>query len=206
VRVGRAARLLRRRVLARRRLLAALCVGGAVTAGLHAVSAPPPPTAVVMTAAHDLPAGTVLEESDLRAAHWPPEGVPEGLVDDAVGRVLAAPLREGESVTDVRLVGGGLAAAHPELTTMPVRLPDSGLVGLLSPGDRIDLLATDPRGGTSEVVAQDALVLATPPPGDGGSATAEPPGALVVLGVEPTAAPGVAEASVRWFLSYVFAQ
>ena len=132
-----------------------------------------------------------------------PDAVPDGVEQDAVGQTLAAPVRAGEPITDVRLVGAGLAAAHPDLATVPVRLPDSGLAALLEPGDRIDLIATDPQAGGSRVVAADALVLAIPP-SDEATATSAPPGALVLLGVAPTSVPDVTEASVRWFLSYSF--
>ncbi len=202
-RVRRLRRAVRRRVLARRRLLAALCAGAAVAAGLHAVAAPPPPTVTVLTAAHDLPAGSVLTSTDLRALPMPPDAVPDGIAGDAVGKTLAAPLRAGEPLTDVRLVGAGLAAAHPELTTVPVRMPDAGLVDLLETGDRIDLIATDPQAGGSRVVAADALVLATPASTDPADATSLA-GALVVLGVAPASVASVTEASVRWFLTYSY--
>lgn len=197
-------RTVRRTVLARRRLLAALCAGLAVAAGLRTLAAPPPPTVPVPSAAHDLPAGTVLEEADLRTVDAPPDRVPSGLVADAVGRTLASPLRAGEAVTDVRLVGARLATAQPGLTTMPVRFPDPGVAGLLATGDRVDLIATDPQGGASRVVAHDALVMATPPSTD--RAGTAPTGAVVVLGVPPVASLAVAEASVSQFLSYSFAQ
>lgn len=159
----------------------------------------------VLAAAHDLPAGTVLAADDLRALPLPPDAVPAGRSADPVGEVLAAPVRAGEPITDVRLVGEGLASAHPDLTTVPVRLPDADQVALLEPGDRIDLLATDPQAGGSRVVALDALVLATPPARESVTSTASP-GALVVLGVAPSSVPDVTEAGVRWFLSYSFSR
>lgn len=202
-RLRRLRRAVRRQVLIRRRPLAALCVGIAVAAGVHAVTAPPPPTVEVLGAARDLPAGAVLGDDDLNLVALPPDAVPEGSIADAVGRTLAAPVRAGEPITDVRLVGSDLADAHPDLTTLPVRLPDAGLADLLETGDRIDLIATDPQAGGSRVVAADALVLATPPTPDATGATS-PAGALVVLGVSPASVAGLTEASVRWFLSYSF--
>jgi Flp pilus assembly protein CpaB len=198
-------RAVRRTVLARRRVLAALFTAGAVAAGVHAVAGPPPPTVGVTTAARDLPAGTVLGADDVRQVDVPPDTVPEGVVDDATGQTLAAPLRSGEPVTDVRLVGAPLASAHPDLTAMPVRLPDPGSAGLLEAGDRIDLVATDPQAGGSRVVAYDALVLAIP----GGSREAEAgsvTGSVVLLAVDPTAVPAVSEAAARLFLSYAFSR
>lgn len=202
-RLARLRRDVRRRVLARRRLLAAVCTAVAVVAGLRTVTAPPPPTVTVMTAVHDLAAGSRVGPGDLRPLEFTPGSVPDGLADDPTGRTLASPVRAGEPITDVRLVGERLAAAHPDRTTVPVRLPDAGLVRLLQVGDRIDLVATDPQAGTTEVVARDVLVLATPRD-TAPSTGAAPPGALVVLGVTPTAATAVADASVRAFLSYSF--
>ena len=204
-RAQRVRRAVRRQVLARRRLLAALCTAGAVAAGLHAVAGPPPATVAVRTAAHDLPAGTVLREDDLGSVAFAAGSVPDGLAGDAVGRTLASPVRAGEPITDVRLVGAGLADAHPELTAMPIRLPDPGGVALLDPGDRIDLLATDPQAGGSRIVATGALVLAVPST----SSTADPAspgGALVVVGVLPSSVTLLSEASVRWFLTFAFSR
>lgn len=182
-----------------------MCAGVAVAAGVHAAAAPPPPEVAVLTAAEDLPAGTVLDADDVLTRPLPPDAVPDGVARDVVGSTLAAPLRAGEPITDVRLVGAGLAAAHPDLTTLPVRLPDAGLAELLASGDRIDLIATDPQAGGSRVVALEVVVLATTPASDVADATA-PPGALVVLGVPPAAVADVTEASVRWFLSYSFSR
>ena len=59
--------------------------------------------------------------------------------------MLAGPVRAGEPLTDVRLVGASLAAAYPGAVAVPVRLPDAGMAALLRVGDRIDLVAADPR-------------------------------------------------------------
>ena len=74
--------------------------------------------------------------------------------------MLAAPIGRGEVVTDVRLVGPGLALAQPGETIVPVRLPDAGMAALLRAGDEVDLLATDPGTGEAALVARDVTVLA----------------------------------------------
>jgi len=198
-------RSVRRAVLRRRRGLAALCVAAAVAAGVHATAAPPPPTTTVLAAARDLPAGNAIASDDVVAVELAPDAVPAGTVRDPVGRTLAGPLRRGEPVTDVRLVGEGLADAHPELATLPVRFPDAGAAALLEPGDRIDLVATDPQGGGARVVAADALVLATPGTDDA-SAGAGMAGVVVVVGVAPMAVNAVSEATVTWFLGYAWSR
>src|SRR4051812_23424966 len=174
-------RSLRRALLARRRLLAALLTATGVAAGLRAAGAEPPPTVLVTVAAHDLPAGEVVGPGDVRRVGFAPGSAPEGLAGDAVGRTLAAPLRAGEPVTDVRLVGPALADGYPGLVAVPVRLPDGAMAGLLRVGDRIDLVSADPQGGAAEVVAAAVPVLALPDvPAEAGAAGLT--GRLVVVG------------------------
>jgi len=202
-RLSRALRRVRRVVLARRRLLAAVLTGVAVAAGVQAATAPPPPSVGVLTAARDLPAGAVLDNDDLVTTEFTPGSVPSGATRDAAGRTLAAPVRRGEPVTDVRLLGPALTAGDPELTAVPVRLPDAEMVALLEVGDRIDLIATDPQGSGASVVATGVPVLAVPPPAPGTDGSGQP-GALVVVGVAPTEVSGLADAGVRLFLTYAF--
>ena len=97
-------------------------------------------------AARDLPAGQVLGAADLVAVGFAPGSAPAGAVDveTTTGRTLAAPLRAGEPVTDVRLVGPGLTDGYPGLAAVPVRLPDAGMADLLQAGDRIDLVVGGP--------------------------------------------------------------
>lgn len=196
-------RRVRRVVLARRRLLAALLAGVAVTAAVQAATAPPQPTVGVLTAARDLPAGAVIGSDDVASVDFAEGSVPSGVVRDAVGRILAAPVRRGEAVTDVRLVGPALTSGDPELTAVPVRLPDAGMVALLDVGDRIDLIGTDPQSSGASVVATGVPVLALPrtPVDAGGSGQ---PGGLVVVGAAPTEVTRLADASVRLFLTYAF--
>ena len=140
-------------------------------------------TLAVVVAGRDLPGGSPLSAADLQLARLPPSAVPGGalrLTSAAVGRMLAAPVRRGEPLTDVRLVGSRLVAAlGPGLVATPVRLADPAVAGLLRPGDRVDVLAApaDPALGTRPTVAAaDVPVLAVPaadPTGD--------QGALVVL-------------------------
>lgn len=192
-------------MLARRRLLAATLMGVAAAAGLRAVSAPPPETVPVLVARHDLAAGTLLSRTDVVTAQFAPGTAPAGLAADPLGRSLAAPLRSGEPVTDVRLVGPGLAEGHPGLVAVPLRLPDPGAVGLLRAGDRIDLLATDPRGRTARLLVPGALVLAVPA-ADGDLVGGVTGGRLVVLGVPEYSREELAGAAVQDFLSFSFAR
>jgi len=196
--------LVRRAVLRRRRLLAALLTAVAVAAGLHAVAAPPPATVSVVVAARDLPAGAELGPDDLVTAAFAPDSTPDDVVADPAGRTLAAPLRRGEPVTDVRLVGPQLTEGLPDLTATPVRLPDAGMVDLLQVGDRIDLVAADPRGSGAETVAADAPVLAIPSEAAAGPSTTGLPGRLVVLGLDQDAVATVAAAGVDSLVTFTW--
>ncbi|WP_243056503.1 SAF domain-containing protein [Nocardioides sp. SR21] len=202
-RLASVVRPVRRAVLARRRLLAAALTAVAVLAGLHATAAPAPPHVSVPVAARDLPAGTVLSAGDLTPVDFAPGSVPADLSFDAAGRTLAAPLRAGEPVTDVRLVGPALTEGYPGLSAVPVRLPDAGMAGLLRVGDRIDLVAADPQGGGADVVASGVPVLAIPDvePEVGASGLT---GRLVVVGAPPDEVAAIADASVRTFITIAF--
>jgi hypothetical protein len=136
---GRSARLF---VARYRRLIAAMCVAVAVAAAVRALAPPPAPTQVVLVAARDLPAGKTLVERDLRTARWSAGTVPEGVLPVAEGRVLASPLRAGEPVTDVRVVGPGLLAGQPAWTVAAaVRVADPAAARLVRAGDRVDVFA-----------------------------------------------------------------
>ena len=197
-------RSVRRVVLRRRRAIAALLVAVAVAAGVQAVAGPAPDTVAVLVAARDLPAGAEIGGGDLRTARFAPGSAPERLAQDPVGRVLAAPLRAGEPVTDVRLVGPELTAGQPGLVAVPVRLPDPGMVALLDVGDRIDLVATDPQEGGASVVAADVPVLAIPAPDDQANASGLS-GGLVVVGAVSGQVEPLADAAVRSFVTYTWA-
>ncbi len=196
----------RRGVLRRRRLLAALAAAVAVAAGLQAVATPPEPTVPVAVAARDLPVGTRLTSTDLIEVGFAEGSVPGDLAERPEGRVLAAPVRRGEPLSDVRLVGPRLNEGRPDLVVLPVRLPDPGMAALLEPGDLIDLMATDPQEGTASMVARAVEVLALPPVDEGGLAASASgsAGRLVVLGVDPVEASAIAAASVRDYVTFTW--
>ncbi len=198
-------RRLRRSLLARRRGIAALCVGLAAAISMQAKAAPPPPRVEVLVAAHDLPGGAPVRRADLASAAFAPDSVPDGALrrgDEAVGRLLTGPVRRGEPLTDVRLLGSGLLAARPGTVAAPVRIGDRDAVALLRVGDHVDVLAADPRSRAPAVtVAWSAVVLALPPARsqDPGQAS----GALVVLAVDAEVARVLAGRAVSSFLSVV---
>lgn len=153
-----------------RQSVAVLLLGAALLLALR--PAPPGATAAapvgdpVVVAARDLPPGATLTSGDLVVVRLPPAAVPDGssaAPDALTGRVLAAGLRGGEPVTDVRLVGPGLTELLPDgRVAVPVRLADLEVASLARPGSRVDVLAARADADRAEVVARDALVLAVP--------------------------------------------
>jgi len=105
----------------------------------------------VLAAAHDLGAGAVLGQADVRLVRLDPAAVPDGALRSsrpALGRTVAGAVRRGEPITDVRLVGPGLTAglSRSDSVAVPVRLADGETAAVLRPGDLVDLLATPADG------------------------------------------------------------
>jgi pilus assembly protein CpaB len=156
------------RLLARhRRAIAALLAATAMACALLALH--PAPGVEILVAARDLPGGP-LAAADVEPAHFPPDVIPAGaLRPDAsvTGRVLAAPMRAGEPLTDTRLLGPGLLSGYgPGLLATPVRIADADAAKLLSPGDVIDVLSApaDFTHASADVhpVARHLRVVTTP--------------------------------------------
>jgi pilus assembly protein CpaB len=188
-----------------RRLLAAGLAAGAMALALHAAEPRPGPTVPVVTAARELRGGVALTTEDLAIVDMPPDLVPAGAIatiDTTVGRVLAGPVRSGEPLTDVRLLGPGLLTGWgDQLVATPVRVADPGVAALVRPGDHIDLYATPVTGiAPAAVVASQVPVLAIPDTAED-AVLAE--GALVLVGTTARQAASLAEAAVTARLSVV---
>ena len=204
--VRRVLRDLTRTIRRHRALLAAGLVAAAVATALPILAPTPAPTLSVVVAAHDLVPGAPLSAGDLLSLALPRAVAPQGVltsVDAALGRVLAGPVRRGEALTDVRLLGAGLLTRGQGLVEAPVRLADPAAAALLHAGDRVDVLAvrTDasgpaPGAAVASTVAAGLEVLAVPSVGQ-----ADPDGALVVLAATPATAARLAAAAVGSRLS-----
>jgi pilus assembly protein CpaB len=184
-----------------RRVVAAVLV---LLAGVLALR-PQPGTATVVVAAHDLPPGRSLTAADVAAMTVPAAIVPAGAiaqVSDVDGRVLAGGARRGETITDVRLLGTELArllAPDGGSATVPIRLSDPDVAGLLAPGSTVDVVSVAERGGQAAVLAERATVLAVLDAATGGGlgqAGRGQQGRLVVVVLPRDAATQVAAASL----------
>ena len=187
---GRRSRLLRR----------SLAVALLIAAGVLAMAGQPvvPAGRPVVTVARDLPIGTTLAASDLGTVHLvdPPDGVLTAA--QAVGAVLAGPIRKGEVLTDARLVPTQGPRPGTGRIAVPIRPADPATVELLSAGMHVAVLSVDDTGRAT-VLATDAVVLAIPPP-----PKSEPGKRLVVLAVPLAAADRVTAISLHGSLALRF--
>ncbi len=139
---------------------------------------------MVLVAAADLPAGTLLQDKHLRWQIWPSNAVPETYVvkpeaedvPDPIQSLLGAVVRKGISTGEPVARGGILksgdrgflaAVLRPGYRAMSIQVnPTAGIAGLVFPGDRVDLILTHSvtRGGkerrASETVLTNVRILA----------------------------------------------
>lgn len=199
----------RRRILVHRRVLGASCSGLAVWLVVQAATAPPPETVPVWTAAHDLPSGAVLTRGDLARTGFAPGSVPAhaiGSVGSVLGRTLATPLGAGDPVTPAHLAGSERLAGYPGRAAVAVRIPDAAVAALLSPGQRVALVASDPQGAQQpERIADDAAVIAVPR-GTSDTGSGMLGGRLVVFAVPAGQADELASAGASRYLSVIWSR
>lgn len=161
-RLGRALRPDWSRTVRARRVAAG---GLVVLAGVAAVrSDPSGDHRDVVVAAHDLDPGTALTAEDVRVESWPATMVPDGVRPDpstVAGAIPAGPVRRGEVITDVRVLGSPLAAAAagPDARMVPVRPADAAVLDLLHPGDIVDVLAASDADPHPQLLADNAVVV-----------------------------------------------
>jgi pilus assembly protein CpaB len=191
------------RTLLLRRVIAAMLVGLAAVLALTPGRAGSADDAVVV-AARDLAAGTVLGASQVALRALPEQVIPDGAarVPAAVlGRTLAAPVRRGEPLTDVRLTGSDLTRAistNQGTVSVPLRLADPGVAALLRPGATVDVVTVGERQYEPVVLARAAQVLAVL---EAGARGGEHDGRLVLVALDPVAATRVAAASISQTLT-----
>jgi hypothetical protein len=150
--------------VAARRIAAGVLV---LLAGLAAVRAEPHGEhRQTVVAAHDLSPGTAVTPDDIRVENRLAATLPDGSQSDAgavVGATVAGPVRRGEVITDVRLLGARLAqsAAGPDARVVPLHLADNAVLDLVRTGDVVDILAApiSDADAAPRVIATDAIVV-----------------------------------------------
>lgn len=117
-------------------VIAAVLALRADPAGVHSVA---------VVAAADLSPGKTLEPQHLRLERRSRAALPDGTQDDIgalLGATLAGPVRRGEVLTDVRVLGSRLAelSVGPDARVVPLRLADDAVLDVIRPGDVVDVL------------------------------------------------------------------
>jgi len=157
---------------------AAGAVGAAVlVSSLRAGTKRPVPMAAeagpvsVLYAKTDLPMTYVVDAGAIESRDLPPEQVEEGCLSDpvqVVGKVLAAPMRQGQAFRAESFVGSDslvrLAAAVPQgMRAISLSLtPGEAMEGIVYPGSMVDVLASfrvpdDSASGGEQLVSMTLL-------------------------------------------------
>jgi pilus assembly protein CpaB len=191
-------------VVALRRAAAGLLL--LVALGLLVTPAAAPAGTPVLVAARDLAPGVALRPADVVVRALPGDAVPAGALADpaaVAGRQVVGGVRAGEALTDVRMLGPAAAVAAagvPDAAGVPVRLADAGVVALLAPGTRVDLMGAGSAPVVGEaadpepvVLASGAVVLAVLPAPDRAAGAAP----VVVVALPADLAARVATASLQ---------
>jgi Flp pilus assembly protein CpaB len=166
-------------LLARRVAAVALIAAAAVLAFRPSRSAAEEHTRVLV-AAHDLSGGAPLSAGDVHAVSMLSSLAPAGALQHATaitGHVLIGPARTGEPITDVRVSGpvaDRAVSGIRDAVSVPVRLADPGVAGLLRPGMRVDVIGARPGSAATPAGQDDAA------PGDSHGAGVLASGAAVV--------------------------
>lgn len=188
---GRRHATLRRLGYRHRRTLAALCTFVAVLAALHVLAPPRIEGVAVLTAASDLPAGTVLAATHLRPSSLPPDAVPADAARtpaDLVGQTLTGPV-SARSVLTASTVATGQRLARPGHVVIALPLTDAALAPLVRPGASLDLF--DAAG---KRVAQGVRVIASPDAAGSGPGSLGGSSRAALIEVPPEVATTVATA------------
>jgi Flp pilus assembly protein CpaB len=196
----------------------------AIWVTVRAASPDPPLLVGVVVVAHDLPAGHLLTAEDLKTAKWPANLTPAGRLASGtevnyagaqqpgsasfIGRILAGGIRQGEPLTDARVLGPGLLRGLPAgSVAVPVRLTDPTGAVLVQPGDHVDILASTAATWSAEDAgsssfspattaraARNALVLSVPgATGSMTNAAGQGGSGLAGSGGQGTGGPGAAD-------------
>jgi Flp pilus assembly protein CpaB len=174
-----------RRAVALRRLAAGMLIVLAAVLAVAGAASPSVAGVPVVLARRDLAPGAGVGPDDAGVVSRPPESVPVGALRDAgevVGRRPVGPVRAGEVLTDVRLVGpesARAAAGTADAAGVPLRLADPAVAALVRPGALVDVVGGAGIGGGDGVVLATGARVLTVLPGE--ERTASAPLVLVAL-------------------------
>jgi pilus assembly protein CpaB len=127
----------------------------------------------LVVATHDMPLGTLLRKSDLRAVNYPERYVPKGAifqVTNGENRVLLVPINNNEPVllsklSEANSPEGVSSTIDTGYRAVSVPITDaSGVAGLIQANARVDVLFTRPgtmAEATTSTILQNVKVLST---------------------------------------------
>lgn len=132
------------------------------------------PTYEILVTTRDLPAGTLLKETDLKWQVWPKTESATGFVvkdkgdtKEYVGTVVRNGMRAGEPFLSNRTVKPGdqgfmAAALGPGMRAVSIAItPVAGVAGFVFPGDRVDVIVTHQIGRKTEIEPEGRRVSET---------------------------------------------
>jgi pilus assembly protein CpaB len=127
----------------------------------------------VIVAADDIQVGARIEDHDVRIAHFPSAGLPNGIFakkSQVMGRGVIVPIAKGEFILNIKLApenaGAGLPSLIPPgMRAVSVRVNEVvSVAGFVGPGTRVDVLLTGTPGGGNDsqttTVLQNVAVIA----------------------------------------------
>ncbi len=112
----------------------------------------PEPLVSLVAAAADLPAGHIIQASDLKTVEMPKSMAPAGAFNDP-NAIIGQRLRLARTAGDLLFpshLGGETIVLQPDERAIAIHVTDSGgLAGLLKPGDQVGVTAVLPDGSGS---------------------------------------------------------
>lgn len=133
----------------------------------------------VVVAARPLKSGTVIAAADVKTIPWPGVTTPKGIFenpDQVVGKTVFDAIAEEELVSETHLASaqsGGGSGVPAGMRAVTIHVTDSsGVIGLLRPGQKVDVQVVLGKGGAETTVRtalEDLRVLAVGPAPEGTS-------------------------------------
>ncbi|KJF21367.1 flagellar biosynthesis protein FlgA [Rhodococcus sp. AD45-ID] len=124
-------------------------------------------TVQVVTAARDVAPGQLVTDDDLGISEFSADHLPDGTLTDfadVVGSTVAGPVRRGEIVTDVRVLGSRLAresTGTDDARIVPVRLADAAVSDIVRSGDIVDVLTVEADTPNEQTNDNNPTILAS---------------------------------------------
>lgn len=133
-----------------------------------------PPSAPTVVAVADVPAGQMLQASDVQLVQWPVANRPPAAArspDEVVGRRTTAAITAGEPLTPARVTSpGALSAVGADQVAVMLTQDPLAASGLVRPGDRVNVVGQTQAGSRTlvtgatvlSVTDDSGLILAVP--------------------------------------------